>query len=468
MGSKQDTVYAGLENFGMACVRVQVTGGRLLIMADAMELAAHYKTNNLADIITNFKSMTAASMPDAVAVPSLVAGYTKTGDIIYTPMGVVTMEKTINDLAVSIRTALPFTPRCCIPGFRLVARQIGDALASKLLLAMLPEPISSRRPIDKVDLWKDDQSEDDEDKEADLRRGASEDEEETQKGCFNGLEDGAGGNVASPVDSSQKPAGQERSASPADMELAPGKSVVTGVDGEKVDDGLAVPADPSCKAPVVQEVEDRSQLPEVPAAVRAQSPSAHDGAGKPAATNSSTPVEMELTPARSIVLLAEGEASADADVEAESTPGRLDAKALSALQVPPFPLATLQPSAPLATSKAAFALEPSQVVTSSPEEPLEDMSKAMEELMKIQMAKDAIEKNSKLSSPVRKAVLDHADAKAKAIANATVASETKKGIEEKESAKPGKPASSPKAAPKKNPRFEIESSSGRTTRSRKA
>lgn len=45
-------------------------------------------------------------MPDSMSLPTLACCYIRTGDILYTPMGVVTIDKIVQDDSVVVRRML--------------------------------------------------------------------------------------------------------------------------------------------------------------------------------------------------------------------------------------------------------------------------------------------------------------------------------------------------------------------------
>ncbi len=103
VGSKQDNVFAGMENFGLPNIRLQVTGGKILVVADAKELCSFFQTSSLLDARDRLQAMSAAAIPDAMSLPSLCCAFLRTGDILYLPMGSILVEKTLNDTSLALR-----------------------------------------------------------------------------------------------------------------------------------------------------------------------------------------------------------------------------------------------------------------------------------------------------------------------------------------------------------------------------
>lgn len=78
------------------------------MIADAKELCDYFSTSDIIEAKTQFAAMDVSNIPDALALPSLFAGYVKTGDILYIPLGSIIVEKSINDCSTGIRQVF-----CC-------------------------------------------------------------------------------------------------------------------------------------------------------------------------------------------------------------------------------------------------------------------------------------------------------------------------------------------------------------------
>ena len=104
-GRKVDTVNSGLEAQGLCTVQVQVSGGRLLILASVDEMLSFFSAakGSLKASIDMMMKLSAKDLPDAFAMPSLSAVYLRTGDVIYIPCGYVAIEKSIADTSITLR-----------------------------------------------------------------------------------------------------------------------------------------------------------------------------------------------------------------------------------------------------------------------------------------------------------------------------------------------------------------------------
>ena len=116
-GMKQDHVYAGLDGHGLPSIKLQITGGRMLICADVIDACIFYQTKALAEVRDALASVEMHSVPDAMAFPSLRAIFVKSGDILFVPGGMLVVEKNINELGMSIRSG------ACLD-FRIIDAQI--------------------------------------------------------------------------------------------------------------------------------------------------------------------------------------------------------------------------------------------------------------------------------------------------------------------------------------------------------
>ena len=81
----------------------EVSGGRVVVMADVTEMSRHFRTSSLSDLKQCLESIDPATMPDALALPSLAFTYVRSGDVLFTPMGYMSCERAMSDHSVSIR-----------------------------------------------------------------------------------------------------------------------------------------------------------------------------------------------------------------------------------------------------------------------------------------------------------------------------------------------------------------------------
>ena len=108
-GSKQDTLYSGLDAQGLCTISAQLSGGRLCVRVLADELLSVYGKSSLKDAISDLEATPVGSLPDSFTCPSLSMEYLRTGDICYVPAGYVAVEKSINsEASIAVRTWAPF------------------------------------------------------------------------------------------------------------------------------------------------------------------------------------------------------------------------------------------------------------------------------------------------------------------------------------------------------------------------
>ncbi|CAJ1457594.1 unnamed protein product [Effrenium voratum] len=103
VGQKDKAVHAGLEASGVGNIRLCVYGGLLVVTADLAECAAYFGTQSIPDIKEALLATELHSVPDGLSLPSLSAGYVKTGDFLAMPMGTVVVSKSINGDHVGLR-----------------------------------------------------------------------------------------------------------------------------------------------------------------------------------------------------------------------------------------------------------------------------------------------------------------------------------------------------------------------------
>ncbi|CAL1132957.1 unnamed protein product [Cladocopium goreaui] len=111
-GSKSGVAYCGIENCGLPSVRLQVLGSKMIVAAAISELMEYFGVNGLAEARDLFQSMAASDIPDPSSgkLHTLSAGFLRTGDLFYLPMGYMLCEKNMVDNNVSVRyTPIFFT-----------------------------------------------------------------------------------------------------------------------------------------------------------------------------------------------------------------------------------------------------------------------------------------------------------------------------------------------------------------------
>lgn len=80
VGNKQESVYTGLDSQGLATMRLQVSGGRLIALVSTQDMLDFFGGSSISAALEKFKQMNAKeSIPDAFALPSLCSAYLKTG-----------------------------------------------------------------------------------------------------------------------------------------------------------------------------------------------------------------------------------------------------------------------------------------------------------------------------------------------------------------------------------------------------
>ena len=77
-----------------------------MVTADVGELGRFFHCDSILDIKKRFEGMEVSDVPDSLSVPSLSAGYVRTGDYLYTPMGSLTLCKTITGDSLGLRPGI--------------------------------------------------------------------------------------------------------------------------------------------------------------------------------------------------------------------------------------------------------------------------------------------------------------------------------------------------------------------------
>lgn len=105
-GSRENTVYAGVDAQSLPTLRLQVTGGKMLICCCARQASAYWNTESLPEIRSKLMSLQAKSIPDAISFESLSAAFIRTGDLVFMPAGYIVLEKCVHDNDIGIRQGL--------------------------------------------------------------------------------------------------------------------------------------------------------------------------------------------------------------------------------------------------------------------------------------------------------------------------------------------------------------------------
>ena len=101
---RHERLCAGLLDFSSSSlVRVQVSGGKLLVVVCAREAAALFGTEALTDIRSRLLNLQAKNFPDALVCGTLQAVFVRTGDLVYIPSGYLVAEKIVHDDDVGLR-----------------------------------------------------------------------------------------------------------------------------------------------------------------------------------------------------------------------------------------------------------------------------------------------------------------------------------------------------------------------------
>ena len=65
----------------------------MIVVADTNELLRHFRSDTLTEVRHCLLNMDRATLPDAMAAPSLSFDYVRPGDVLYTPTGARSCEK---------------------------------------------------------------------------------------------------------------------------------------------------------------------------------------------------------------------------------------------------------------------------------------------------------------------------------------------------------------------------------------
>ena len=90
----------------------QVCGSKLVVVCSALEVARAWKTRNMQDLRALLNEMEAQSIPDTTEIDCFGAAVLRTGDLLHIPAGAMVVEKSINDMDISLRQA-PCRSACC-------------------------------------------------------------------------------------------------------------------------------------------------------------------------------------------------------------------------------------------------------------------------------------------------------------------------------------------------------------------
>ena len=105
LGSREGTTYNGIDAQALPTIRLQVTGGNMLIACSALEASTFWRTESLQDIRRHMQALQAKDVPDELAMPSLGAVFLRTGDVLVLPGGYLLLEKAVHDTDVALRLA---------------------------------------------------------------------------------------------------------------------------------------------------------------------------------------------------------------------------------------------------------------------------------------------------------------------------------------------------------------------------
>lgn len=109
VGNKANTVFSGLESAGLCTCRLQLQGQRLVALASASELIQYYQQRSVKSCLELFEQMSGEEgleVPDSWSMPQLSFEFVKTGDVMFIPAGMVTVEKAV-ETSITVRLDLP-------------------------------------------------------------------------------------------------------------------------------------------------------------------------------------------------------------------------------------------------------------------------------------------------------------------------------------------------------------------------
>ena len=81
----------------------QVNGSKLAVICSALEAARAWKTKSMQEIRALLGEIEAKNIPEQMLMPGFGAAVLRTGDVLHVPAGAIMIEKSINDMDVSIR-----------------------------------------------------------------------------------------------------------------------------------------------------------------------------------------------------------------------------------------------------------------------------------------------------------------------------------------------------------------------------
>ncbi|CAE7474292.1 unnamed protein product [Symbiodinium microadriaticum] len=206
-GARDSSVHVGLECHGLANVRVivawrqkfvwgLVSGGLLVIAADAQEVCDYFRTSCLSVAREKFGAMEIADVPDGITVPSMTVGYARTGDILYLPQGSMTATKAINGDTLAVRiVSTAFHEKGLHTLRNLIAKQVKAKPMLVYALGVLPQITSPAA--------QDDEAAADDDDEAIFAELTEHMTEEEKREAAGGM--GAPASAAPVTDQQQKP-----------------------------------------------------------------------------------------------------------------------------------------------------------------------------------------------------------------------------------------------------------------------
>ena len=138
-GAKEGTVYAGTDAQALPWLRLQITGGKMVLCGEALELSHFFETTSLPDIRQRMMSWQAKSIPDALELQSLSAAFVRTGDLLWMPAGYVMVEKCVHDNDCGLRLIGRHVADPSNASLRFVTDQMKVKPQTELFLKGLPE-----------------------------------------------------------------------------------------------------------------------------------------------------------------------------------------------------------------------------------------------------------------------------------------------------------------------------------------
>lgn len=83
-----------------------------MVVCSALEAARAWKTGSMQDLRALLNEMEAQSIPESTIIDCFGATVLRTGDLLHIPAGAMVVEKSINDMDISLRQVL-FRNACC-------------------------------------------------------------------------------------------------------------------------------------------------------------------------------------------------------------------------------------------------------------------------------------------------------------------------------------------------------------------